>query len=96
MTSEKMFCNVGLLVIFDVLAQRTQDCFGQHDFLPHGENRFMFMQIMGPKSPHGVVFRGQLLLFLIIRKNNWCSGTVLALQLVQGLGKREIPALMSA
>lgn len=63
--------------------------------MPHGEKGFMFMQIMGLKSPHGVIFRRQLLL-LLISKNNWCFGTVLASQLVPRLGKREIPALMWA
>jgi len=54
------------------------------------------MQIMGLKSPPGVIFRGQLLLLLSLSKNNWCFGTVLASQLAPRLGKREIPALMSA
>lgn len=56
----------------------------------------MFMQIMGLKSPHGVIFRGQLLLLLIQSKNNQSFGTVLASQLAPKLRKREIPALMSA
>lgn len=97
-----LYCRT-LLVTLDVLAEKEQKtvkhlCFGELDFLPHGEEGFMFLftQITGLKSPCGVIFRGQLLLLLTISKNNWCFGTVLASQLAPGLGKREIPALRSA
>lgn len=87
---DHLYCRILSLDALTEGEQRTVRhlCLGELD-LPHGDEGFMLMQIMGLKAPHGVIFRGQLLLLFTVSKNNWYFRTVLGSQLAPGWGERR-------